>query len=235
MRIVASFLACAALHAGAASSPDIAQVERIIVDGTNAFRNDEGRRPVTRNARLEAAARSFAQFMAANEKYGHEADGATPAQRAQAHRYDYCIVSENIAYRYDSRGFITLDLAEEFLEGWKQSPGHRKNMVEPQVTETAVAVAQSAHGNFYAVQMFGRPKSLETHFRVRNASDSSVRYHVGADSYGVAPGSVRTHTICREEPLALEASRGAAAHVVPRNGDDFVIVGDRGHISLRRD
>lgn len=38
----------------------------------------------------------------------------------------YCIVSENIAHQYNSLGFTTEELAEQFVQGWKNSPGHRK-------------------------------------------------------------------------------------------------------------
>ena len=232
-RFLATIFACAALHALAA--PDIAGVERIVVEGTNAFRADEGRSPVKRNRHLDAAAEAFAKYMADTGKYGHEVDGSTPAARATAKGYEYCIVSENIAYRYDSRGFNTLDLGEEFLEGWKQSPGHRKNMVEPWVTDTAIAVAESPKGVFYAVQMFGRPKALAIRFKVRNESHAVVQYRIGGQAFSVSPGAIRTHSECREDPLTLEGARPENARITPRDGDDFVVTGERGRISLKRE
>lgn len=49
------------------------------------------------------------------------------------------------------------ELASRYFEGWKKSPGHRRNMLEASVTDTAVAVARSARtGRYYAVQLFGR-------------------------------------------------------------------------------
>jgi uncharacterized protein YkwD len=115
---------------------------------------------VTANPVLARTVRDFVDFMARTDRYGHEADGKQPADRARGHGYDYCLVSENIAYQYNSAGFRTAALARDFVEGWKHSPQHRKNMLEPAATQTAVAVARSEKsGRYYAVQMFGRPKS----------------------------------------------------------------------------
>ncbi|HEX6963848.1 MAG TPA: CAP domain-containing protein, partial [Lacipirellula sp.] len=119
------------------------QAARLIVEQTNAFRQSENLEPVAVNAELEAAAQYFAQYMARTDTYGHTADGNRPAGRATRFGYEYCLVSENIAYQYSSLGFETEELATRLTTGWKESPGHRKNMLEPAVTETGVAVAQS--------------------------------------------------------------------------------------------
>jgi uncharacterized protein YkwD len=140
---------------------DLSGAERLIVDATNAFRREEGLGPVKSDAALGHAARDFAEFMARTDRYGHTADGRNPGDRATGNGYGYCLVAENIAYQYNSAGFRTAELARGFVEGWKHSPGHRKNMLDPAATDTAVAVARSASsGRYYAVQMFGRPKSL---------------------------------------------------------------------------
>src|SRR5437870_4974 len=140
--------------------PDLAGVEKQIVSETNAFRRQEGRGALKVNPELSKAAQYFAKFMAETDKYGHTADGHEPWDRAKKYGYDYCMVEENIAYQFSSEGFTTSRLAQGFVDGWKSSPGHRRNMLNPDVDETAVAVARSASsGKFYAVQMFGRPKS----------------------------------------------------------------------------
>jgi uncharacterized protein YkwD len=140
--------------------PDLARVETMIVDATNQLRHDRGVGRVEWDPQLEHAARDFARYMARTDHYGHEADGKTPAQRARVRGYDYCLVAENIAYQFSSAGFGTNELAHRTVEGWKKSAGHRENMLEPTALDTAVAVAQSEKtGRYYAVQMFGRPRS----------------------------------------------------------------------------
>jgi uncharacterized protein YkwD len=126
-----------------------------------------GRR--TSDPELNKAAEYFAQYMATHDKYGHTADDNRPADRAKKFGYRYCIVLENIAYQFSSIGYTTQELGEKFFAGWKTSPGHRKNMLDPAVAQTGVAVAQSQDsGYYYAVQMFGRPKSKSIEFSLFN-------------------------------------------------------------------
>jgi uncharacterized protein YkwD len=96
--------------------------------------------------------------MAATGRFAHDADGKRPWDRARDHGYSWCLVGENIAYRYMSRHFLAHELAEDFVKGWKDSAGHRKNMVDDSMVHIGVAVARSpATGGYYAVQVFGRP------------------------------------------------------------------------------
>jgi len=145
--------------AAASPVPDMAQVEGLVVEGTNHFRLDHGLGPVVPERRLATAAREFAAYMAQADRLDHAADGRQPWGRAKAQGYEYCLVAENIAYQFDSRGFATAQLAQELVAGWERSPGHRKNMLEREAVDTAVAVARSPRsGRYYAVQMFGQPR-----------------------------------------------------------------------------
>ena len=168
MKRVAAFLLCLAPVACAVPSaadaqrrPDLARVEALVIDGTNAFRREVNLEPVGRNSVLEETAREFAAFMARTGKFDHEADGRKPAERAAAHGYRYCFIAENISYEYNSRDFRTEELARNFVQGWKESPGHRKNMLNLGATEIAVAVARASAGGppkYYAVQLIGQPR-----------------------------------------------------------------------------
>jgi len=164
LRVMKRFIAVILLTATPAWSqvspiPDMAQVAGLVVEGTNRFRHDHGLTSVTPERRLASAAREFAAYMAQTDRLDHAADGRQPWGRAKAQGYDYCLVAENIAYQFDSRGFATAQLAHELVAGWERSPGHRKNMLEREAVDTAVAVARSPRtGRYYAVQMFGRPR-----------------------------------------------------------------------------
>ena len=138
--------------------PNLGEATRSVIERANAFRQAEHRKSLRTSEALAATAREFADYMARTDRFDHEADGREPAQRARAHGYSYCVISENIAYEYSSRGFTTEDLAHRLVEGWKQSPGHRANLLDREVVETGAALAHSAHtGRYYAVQMFGLP------------------------------------------------------------------------------
>ena len=138
--------------------PDLPQTEIAIVEMTNAFRKDNKLAALKPNAALTAAARAFADYLGKSGKFGHEADGRHPAQRAEAQGYRHCTVTENLALHLDSRGFETKQLAHDAIEGWKASPGHRANMLRPHATEIGVGVvrAPDRHPKFISVQLFGR-------------------------------------------------------------------------------
>jgi uncharacterized protein YkwD len=213
--------------------PDLARVTEIIIQQTNAFRQEQGRGKVTASPKLGGAAQYFARYMARTGKYGHTADGNRPADRAKKFGYEYCIVAENIAYEFNSAGFTTEELGKRFFEAWKHSSGHRKNMLDPDVGETGVAVAQSEKtGYYYAVQMFGRPKSQAIAFQVANESDATVSYEIGDRNFSLPPRYTCTRQLCRPADLTFELPRAsagrdrAAGKVRPTGGEHFVITTD---------
>lgn len=216
---------------------DVERVETLIVEKTNEFRREQGLEPVRRERTLERAAQEFAEYMAKHDKYGHEADGRKPSQRARAHGYEYCLVSENISYQQTSADFGTAELAERYVEGWKASPGHRKNMREPAIVDTAAAVVKSAKtGRYYAVQMFGRPKSKGAEFRVFNATNDGVRYAVDDEAFTLRPGSTRIHNTCiPPERLQLAHDSRREGSVKVHDGDRFQVVHDGVRLILRSD
>lgn len=214
--LTALFLALAAMVAVAA---DVAETATQIVDGTNAFRQAQGLAPLDRDAELAGAARAFAGYMAKTGKYGHTADGRRPSQRAAAEGYEYCIVGENIAYQYRSDGFASSsDLSAEFVEGWKNSPEHRANMLDSAVTQTGVGVAQGDGGRYFAVQMFGRPKSAAIRFEIENRSGKAVEYRAGEKRYSLRPRQTRIHGLCR--PTQLTISRATAQEAFTAEAQD---------------
>ena len=158
--------------------PNLNTVNRQILTQTNQFRKSQRLDPVRSNGQLNTAAQYFADFMARTGKYGHEADGKQPHERATMYGYNHAQIAENIASAYHTYGFATDELTRTFVDGWKNSPGHRKNMVDPFVLELGTAVAQSKDGTYYAVQLFGRPATTQYRFRIANQSGSKHRYQV---------------------------------------------------------
>jgi uncharacterized protein YkwD len=228
-----ALLATAAGQGARAPGPDplLAPAAAEIVAGSNAFRVAQGRLPTRPVAALDAAAREFAQFMARSDRYGHNADDREPAERATAQGYAYCVLSENIAYQFNSRGFESAEaLARRFVQGWIDSPGHRRNLLAPGVTETGVAIARSARsGRYYAVQMFGHPSSARWRFEIENLSRQAVRYRIDERRYALPPGTARWHEQCaavslrialpgQPQPLALQPGAGARYRVEAAGG-----------------
>ena len=239
----ALFLAVALLAPppGSAAAPpraDLARTEALVLKGANDFRREQRLAPVERDERLEAAAKAFAAYMAVTGEFSHEADGLTPSRRASGHGYDFCLVSENIAHLYTSRGYDTADLARRLVDGWKASAGHRRNMVEPDVIHSGVAVAQAVKKgvqHYYGVQMFGRPRSANVEFEVRNPTGEAVSYRVGDRLFLLSPRTSRTHTECTPQELAFDLPEARDPKFTTRRGDNFVFRRENGHLAVTRE
>jgi uncharacterized protein YkwD len=217
---------------------DAAAVTRFIVQQTNEFRVANGQSKVEVNPRLATTAEYFAGYMAENDRYGHTADGNRPSQRATRFGYDYCLVSENIAYQFSSVGFATVGLAERFVDAWKNSPGHRKNMLDPDMVDTGVAVARSDKtGYWYAVQMFGRPASAAVEFSITNRANSAIAYTILGQTFELPPRFTRTHTRCRPSGVTFDFSESepGATRIEPANGDRYYIAQENGQLAIRKD
>jgi uncharacterized protein YkwD len=133
------------------------QVEARVLELVNDFRSEHDLEALQSEARLERTADYFSGYMARTGELDHRADGKTPAARVQQRGYRYCVVSENIAYEYSSRGFSADALARNFFNGWRESSTHRANILDPAVTQTGVGVARNSKGEYFAAQVFARP------------------------------------------------------------------------------
>jgi len=188
----------------------IQSVEQAIIQRTNEFRKSKDLRAVQTDESLTQAAKKFAEFMARTGKYGHRANGTTPAERAEAAGYDYCVVRENIAYRTNSGEVTAKSLIDVFVQGWIDSPPHRENMLADYVTETGVAVATTDSITYYAVQMFGRPRSAAFQLKLTNESGETqtivFRANDQHDEVELTPRTIVTLTRCFPTTISLSGS-----------------------------
>jgi hypothetical protein len=180
------------------------------------------------NPQLAAAARAYARVLAARkEGLTHTANGTTPATRAKSAGYAYCQIAENLAAHYDSRGFTTADYARRALQGWEDSPGHRRNLLMPHVTEIGVGVARSGANDprYIAVQLFGRPLRLKYTFKITSRATRPVGYSFSGEEHVVAPRETITHGACAPGSLSfkLDAKRPAAARYQARDGQVYIL------------
>jgi len=207
-------------------SADLVDVVEGLISRTNAFRQQEGRPPVVANSQLTATAQDFTTFMARTGQFSHTADGQTPEARATAHGYDPCLIAENIASQHNPAGFTAEALAQGFFEGWQHSPGHRENLLDPAVTETGIGVAQSEQtGAYYAVQLFGRPKSQQIEFQITNTSNVAIPYTIDSQTVTLPPQATHTHQQCRPPEVAFHWPGAQERKTVrPNHGDHYTIV-----------
>jgi uncharacterized protein YkwD len=231
---IAAVLFLSASPLGAQTSTSFTeQVENRVLALVNQFRSAHSLAPLKTEQRLDEAARHFASYLATAGKLGHEADGTTAAARASQHGYDYCVLAENLAYEYHSGGFSVERLAQNLVEGWKNSPSHRANMLERDVTQTGLNIVRTRkNGEFYAVQMFGRPASAKVKFRVENRARSTIRYAYNNRSFSLGPLQMRSHESCVAGNLKIDSPGPRQDTTLqPRDGTRYTIV-DAGRNAL---
>ena len=221
-----TLLACTAADAAQPVASFTRDVETRVVALTNDFRSKNGLQPVQPEARLTEAAQAFAAYIAKTDQLEHDADGSEPTDRAKKRGYNYCIIAENLASEYSSAGFTPERLAPNFVRGWSESASHRANMLEPEVTQIGVGIAAGPNsGEYYAVQMFGRPLSQMIKFRIANRTNTTIRYQYRKRSVTLAPREMRNHESCLSGEVRFEL-RGPqqAAAVRPKDGDRYSVV-----------
>jgi uncharacterized protein YkwD len=116
----------------------------------NAQRTLAGVAPLSLNKALVTAAQIHARDMAALDLLEHDLPGVaqpTLVSRAVFVGYHYSMVAENIATGFPD--------AASVVSGWMSSPGHRANILDPNLTEAGVGVGRDAAGNLYFCQVFG--------------------------------------------------------------------------------
>lgn len=208
-------------------TPDIPDTEAAIISMTNEFRLAHKLAPVTPNAQLTAAARAYARRLGSRKDLPHLMDGTTPATRAEKAGYLYCQIGENLASAYDSRGFTAQGYAKLAVEGWQHSPGHRRNLLLPHVTEVGVAVvrANPNEQRYIAVQLFGRPRDMTLAFKIKNTTEETVPYTLAGEERSVAAHTTLTLTACmpREIVFATDVRTGAKGRYETRDGRVFML------------
>ncbi len=141
-------LAAAQMYSPAAQDPgDLrAQAEQIFALANQA-RAQAGVGRLEWDSALAAAALQHCMRMAAEgpiaHRYGGEPDLSARAAQAGAH---FSVIEENVAVGMS---------ADAIHEEWMQSPGHRANLLSPDVDRVGVAVV-AARGALYAVADYSR-------------------------------------------------------------------------------
>lgn len=130
-------------------APGAARLVDEVVTLTNRERTSLGLAALTAEQRLTAAAQAHNDDMVARGFFAHESpDGASVADRVRRQGYPYRLVAENIA-----AGQRT---AAEVVQGWLDSPGHRRNLLHPDAREIGVGYTEGGSYGTTWTQVFGR-------------------------------------------------------------------------------
>ncbi len=139
-----SFVGTTAAAANCVAPPNVNQLATEIAAGLNQSRRANGEAPLRFNRKLGQAAMVHACDMGVNDFFDHRGtDGSRPAARVRNAGYNNCIVAENIAWGYPR--------SEQIVNGWLNSPGHRRNMLHPRIEEFGVGISQTAKGPYWVL------------------------------------------------------------------------------------
>jgi uncharacterized protein YkwD len=112
------------------------------------------------NTRLDTAAQAKANDMAKRNYWSHVTpDGQEPWVFITNAGYKYVRAEENLAYGFDS--------SVSTLSGWMNSPAHRENILDKDITEVGFGIVNTpsyqGHGpETIVVAMYGKPAPAET-------------------------------------------------------------------------
>lgn len=115
----------------------------------NKDRAENGLKPLGLDADLSAVARSHSRDMAKNRFFGHQ----SPTTGAIEDRY----FRAGIAAARMSENVAMHGTIEGAQKGLMNSPGHRKNLLDPDVTLVGIGVFRDPDGQLYITQNFLRP------------------------------------------------------------------------------
>jgi uncharacterized protein YkwD len=133
---------------------DMERVRAEILARVNEARRKAGVKALRSDSRLDRAAQRHAEDMLARGFFAHESpEDKTVRERAKAAGYDWRTIGENIA-----EGQFTVD---EVMTTWLNSPGHRRNILDPRFEELGVGLALGRANGRHRVlwaQAFGTPR-----------------------------------------------------------------------------
>lgn len=105
---------------------------------------------ITWNSKLYQAALGHSEDMANNDYFSHTSlDGRNPGDRITDAGYSWRTYGENIAAGQST--------AQKAMEGWLNSAGHCKNIMNASVTNMGVASAKGGSYGIYWTQVFAKP------------------------------------------------------------------------------
>jgi uncharacterized protein YkwD len=107
----------------------------------NAYRKEKGLKPLKLNAELSDAAKAHSRDLAKWDRISHYgSDGSNPWDRIKRTGYNARVAAENVG-----TGQINI---EEVVKGWKDSPGHNKNLLLSDAEHMGIALVQDPKTEF---------------------------------------------------------------------------------------
>jgi len=110
-------------------------------DLINSYRKEKGLKPLKLNPELTEAAKGHSRDLAKWDRISHYgSDGSNPWDRVKRAGYKARLAAENV-------GTGQVDF-NEVMKGWKDSPGHNKNLLLPDAEHMGIALVQDPKTEF---------------------------------------------------------------------------------------
>jgi uncharacterized protein YkwD len=138
----------------AAESHGASKVEQQVTDLLNAARREAGVKELTADPALGSAAHDHAAALAKRNETPLEPDEEGLDARIRDAGYKARAVAKSFAR--NAAG------AKAIAAAWLKSPGHRKNILDPELTQIGVGLVEDAGGNSVCVAVMARPERLRT-------------------------------------------------------------------------
>lgn len=119
--------------------------QKVILKLVNRERVNRGLNPMKLNSKLNKLAKIKSDDMYKNRYFSHNSPvHGTPFDLMKKHKVDYMTAGENIAKGQNTPEYV--------MKSWMNSPGHRKNILNPRFEE--MGVSRDEYGNNIWTQMF---------------------------------------------------------------------------------
>ncbi len=129
---------------GALADRDYSQTQlnvELARDIVNQYRKDNGLKPLKLNPELTAAAKAHSRDLAKWDRISHYgSDGSNPWDRVKRSGYKARLAAENVGTGQAS--------FEEVMKGWKNSPGHNKNLLLADAEHMGIALVNEQKTEF---------------------------------------------------------------------------------------
>ncbi|MGI8314698.1 CAP domain-containing protein [Halobacillus mangrovi] len=128
-------------------SSEVSAFEQKVVELTNEERAKQGLQPLELDTELSAVAKDKSLDMQNNNYFSHNSPTyGSPFDMMKQYGIDYRTAGENIAMGQTS--------PEQVVEGWMNSDGHRKNIMNPNFTH--IGVGHAENGNYWTQMFIGK-------------------------------------------------------------------------------
>jgi hypothetical protein len=197
--LAAILLAILVIPAPSASAQEISENERALFDAANRERAERSLPALHWDESLAAAARKHARRMAFYNVLEHQLSGEPDLkERLTDAGARFSMIAENIAVAPNS---------QTIHKGWMNSPGHRRNILDPNLTAVGIAAVRG-NGGLFAVQDFSLPVPV---LNMEQQEQKVISLLVAAGIRRVTASDDARKTCDLERGVSVEGNRSVQA------------------------